>query len=1128
MKCALGVALLLAVSVRTASAAEAPVLAQQPTLSATQIVFVVAGDLWSVPRQGGDARRLTTGAGIEANPSFSPDGKWVAFTGQYDGNTDVFVVPAEGGVPRRLTWHPAADVALGWSRDGTKVLFSSSRESFSRFNELFLAALDGGLEEKLPLPSGHEGSFAPDAQRIAYVPLPRAFTVWKRYRGGQTTPIWLATLSTSNVEKVPRENSNDFSPMWVDDKVYFLSDRNGPVTLFAYDTKSRRVTQAVANTGMDFKSASAGPGGIVIEQFGQLRLFDTKAGTLAPVAIALSGDIAELRPKYVNVARRLTNAHISPTGARALFEARGEILTVPAEKGDTRNLTETTNVIERDPAWSPDGKWIAYFSDASGEYELHVRDSMAREPARTIRLEEKPTFYMTPRWSPDSKKIAYADAHLQTWYVDIDQKKPVRVDKDRFLGSAGQRVPTWSPDSKWLAYAKRLDNYLGAIFVYSLADGTSTQVTDGLSDARFPVFDRDGKYLYFSASTDAGPSLEADISSGARSVSRSLYLIVLSKADPSPFAPESDEEGSGDAAKPDPAKPDVPKPDAPKPDGAKPAGPAAVADVKIDFDKIGQRILSLPMPARRYMQLQAGKGGTLLAIEAPVPAPGATPGPGGPALTVHRFDLRQRRADVLTSGVRFFEISANGEKTLTARADRWSIETLRPMPPAREGAGGGPGGNAGGAGGGPGPGGGPSGPGGGALSTDEIEVRSDPRAEWKQMYYDAWRIQREFFYDPDLHGLDLKAAVKKYEPYLDSVMSRRDLSYVFADMMGEITVGHLGVGGGDMPEPRTIQTGLLGADYRVENGRYRFARVYDGENWNPDLRAPLTQPGVNVQQGEYLLSVNGRDVRATDNVYSFFEATSGKNVRLRVGPNPDGTGARDVTVVPVATEARLRNLAWIEGNRRKVDGATKGRVAYVYMPDTSFGGLTNFTRYFYAQVGKDAVIIDERFNGGGALATDVIEQLNRKMMSLVATRDGQHEVQPQGAIFGPKVMIINEQAGSGGDAMPNYFRRAGVGKLVGKRTWGGLVGRAGAPPLLDGGFVTSPSSAVWSPTGEWDAENVGIAPDIEVEQDPELVRKGQDPQLEKAIELVMQDLTRNPTAKPKRPAYPRHHKKPTT
>ena len=577
------------------------------------------------------------------------------------------------------------------------------------------------------------------------------------------------------------------------------------------------------------------------------------------------------------------------------------------------------------------------------------------------------------------------------------------------------------------------------------------------------------------------------------------------------------------------AKPDSPTTRA-EPAGEEPAKPQApvatarVPEVRIDWDRINQRILGMSLPARGYVGLQVAKGGNLLALEAPSPAPGVPP-----AMTVHRHDLKQRRSDVVATGVRFFEVSANGEKTLTAQADRWMIQALRPMAPATPGAGSG-------APAGPGAsaaqGGGPGGPGGGpgsfTLRTEDIEVRSEPRVEWKQMYHDAWRIQREFFYDPNLHGLDLPAAIKRYEPYLESVMSRRDLDYVFADMMGEITVGHLGVGGGDVPETKTIVTGLLGADYKIENGRYRFVRIYDGENWNPDLKAPLTQPGVNAQEGEYLLAVDGREVRAADNVYSFFEATAGKSVLLRIGPNPDGSGARDVTVVPVPTEARLRNLAWIEGNRRKVDDATNGRVAYVYMPDTSFGGLTNFTRYYYAQVGKEAVIIDERFNGGGALATDIIEHLKRTMMSLVATRDGEDEVQPQGAIFGPKVMIINEFAGSGGDAMPNYFRRAGVGKLIGKRTWGGLVGRAGAPPLMDGGFVTAPSSAVWGPAGEWDAENIGIPPDIEVEHDPAEVRQGKDPQLERAIAEIMTELKKNPVAKPTRPAYPNYHRKKTT
>ena len=1108
---------LMAISLtKSCAAAGIPtLLAQQPTLSATQIVFVFAGDLWSVPRQGGVATRLTTGVGVESSPSFSPDGRWIAFTGQYDGNTDVFVMPSAGGVPKRLTWHPDTDVALGWTGDGKRVLFSSFRSSYTRAREFFTVGLEGGLEERLPLPMGWEGSYSPDDNYLAYVPSARAFSAWKRYRGGQATPIWIAQLSNSHIEKIPRTDSNDFCPMWVGDKVYFLSDRSDRVSLFSYDTKTRKVTQAVPNNGMDFKSASAGPGAIVIEQFGRIQLYDLKTGQLSPVDITLAGDIAELRPKYVNVARRLTNAHISPTGARALFEARGEILTVPAEKGDTRNLTETTGVVERDPAWSPDGKWIAYFSDESGEYALHLRDPLGKGETRKIKLDDKPSFYFRPRWSPDSRKIAYLDAHLGTWFVDIDERKPIKIDKDRYLNSPTERTPAWSPDSKSLAYAKRLKNYLSAVFIYSVADNKSTQLTDGLSDARYPVFHADGKYLYFTASTDSGPSLEPDIRSGVQAVTRSIYLVVLSKADPSPFAPESDEEkGIGseppkpDAAKTDTSKPETAKPETAKPETPKPPSPPK--ESKIDFDKIGQRILALPLPPRRYVGLQTGKAGHLFALESPVAAPGVPPG-----LTIHRHALKERKTDVVISGVRFFEVSANGEKILTAQQDRWTIQPLRPVPTNAAGA--------------QPPAGGPApGPPGQALNIDNIDVRSDPRAEWRQMYFDAWRIEREFFYDSNLHGLDLADTIKKYEPYLDAIMSRRDLTYLFSDMMGEITVGHLSVGGGDLPEIKTVPGGLLGCDYKIENGRYRFARIYDGENWNPDLFAPLTQPGVNVQEGEYLLAVNGRELRATDNVYSFFEATSGKQVSLRVGPNAGGADARDVTVVPVASEARLRNLAWIEGNRRKVDEATKGRVAYVYMPDTAFGGLTNFTRYFYAQVGKEAAIIDERFNGGGALATDVIEQLNRKLMSLVATRDGDDEVQPQGAIFGPKVMIINEMAGSGGDAMPNYFRRAGVGKLIGTRTWGGLVGRAGAPALMDGGFVTAPSSGVWGPAGEWDAENVGIAPDVEVELDPELVRKGNDPQLERAIKIVMTELEANPVPKPKRPAYPNYHKKKIT
>ncbi|MCJ7589182.1 MAG: PDZ domain-containing protein [Candidatus Aminicenantes bacterium] len=1096
------VAIAAAVSPLPAAGQEDYLLLQQPALNERQIVFVFAGDLWSVPREGGEARRLTSGPGLESSPAFSPDGSQIAFTGEYDGNVDVFVIPTEGGVPRRLTWHPGADAVLGWTPDGKSVLFTSGREAFSRFNELFTVGLEGGPVEKLPLPQGNEGALSPDGKRIAYVPHARAFYAWKRYRGGRTTPIWIADLADSRIEKIPRDNSNDFCPIWAGEKVYFLSDRDGPVTLFAYNLKSKTVSRAVENRGLDFKSASAGPGAIVFEQFGGLCLYDLKSGSSRRVPVSVRGDMPEVRERYENVGNVLTGAGLSPNGVRAVFEARGEVITVPAEKGDARDITNTPGVMERSPAWSPDGKTIAYFSDESGEYELHLKPQSGTGESVKISLGDKPSFYFTPVLSPDSKKIAYLDCHWTIWYVDLDSQKPVRVDKDLFWGGFDYLVPAWSPDSKWLAYTKRLENYMGAVFLYSLETGRSAQVTDGMSDAKDPVFDTDGKYLYFTASTDAGASLQPDIHSFSRPVTRSVYLAVLSKDEPSPLAPESDEEkGKEDKGKED--KPaDDKKPGDAKPEAAKDkAAPA----VKIDLDNILQRILALPLPARNYSGLQAGKAGVLLALESIAPLPGAD-GPSG--VTVHRFDLKARRSDVVLAGVDFFQMAQNGEKYIFSQARRWSIGTLKPMPPA-----GAP----------PAP---PSAAGSGAnvLATDSLEVRVDPRAEWRQMYREVWRHEREFFYDPNFHGFDIASAEKKYEPYLEHIVSRRDINYLFAEMLGDMRVGHLGVGGGDLPDVNRVPTGLLGADYTVENGRFRFARIYNGENWNPRLQAPLTQPGVNVAVGDYLLAVNGREVTAKNSVYSFFENTAGKSVLLKVGPNSDGKGAREVTVVPVAGETGLRHYSWVEANRRYVDKVTGGRVAYVYMPDTAFGGYTNFNRYFYAQVGKQAAVIDERFNGGGNLATDIIELLQRRLMSLVATRDGRDEVQPQGAIFGPKVMIINETAGSGGDAMPWYFKYAGVGSLIGTRTWGGLVGRAFAPTLMDGGFVSAPSSGVWSPEGKWIAENVGVAPDIEVERSPELVRKGKDPQLDKAIEVVTAELAKKPVLMPKRPAFPNLHK----
>ena len=1080
------------------AAGEPPLLLQKPTLSRTDIVFAYAGDLWRVPRAGGSAVRLTSGAGNETNPVFSPDGTQVAFTGEYDGNVDVFVMSATGGVPRRLTWHPAPDAVLGWTPDGKRIIFSSPRTAYSRFNEMFTVPADGGMEEKLPLPSGYEAAMSPDGQSIAYGPVQSTTAMWKRYRGGQTTRIWLARLSDSTITRVPRTNSNDFNPMWAGDRVYFLSDRNGPVTLFFYDVKTKKVQEAVANHGFDLKSASLGPDAIVYEQFAGIHLYDLKTGTTKDVPIRVDADLPELRAHFVNVARRLTSGTLSPSGARAVFAARGEIISVPAEKGDPRNLTLTPGVMEREPQWSPDGRTITYLSDESGEYALHLRPQNGG--GETVKIPLKPGFYSSPRFSPDGKRIALVDSFQRLWYVDLDTKKQVEVAQDHYQMRNGSIIGAWSPDSRWLAYSKVLANHLSAIHVFSVGEGKSTQITDGMSDALSPVFDKEGKFLFFTASTNSGESLGLDLRGPASSPTSSIYLVVLDKTTPSPLAPESDEEKAVDEPKPAGETSQAPRP----PESARSKPPA---EVRIDFDGIDQRILAIPLPPRPYVDLQVGKPGTLLAL-APFQGVDRQPSDGPPigSRVIYRYDLKTRTNDTPLNGIVGFQMSAGGEKALYRQGDNWIIAALPPMASGQRPA--------------PPPLAGP--PSAGVLKTAAIEVRVEPAAEWKQMFREAWRIERDWFYDRNAHGFDLGEGQKLYERYLPGIASRYDLTYLFREMLGGLTVSHLGTGGGDTPDVKRVQTGLLGADYAVANGRYQFARVYNGENWNPQLRAPLTQPGVNVRAGEYLLGVTGRDVRPPDNIYSFFEGQAGKSVVLKVASDAAGSDARQVTVVPVADEYGLRNLAWIEQNRRTVDKMTDGKVAYIYMPDTAQGGLAAFNRYFYAQIGKQAAIIDERFNGGGMLATDIAEILNRKPLSAAADRTGADPVQPLG-IFGPKVMIINERAGSGGDAMPWYFKRSGAGTLVGTRTWGGLVGMAGAPPLMDGGNVSAPSSGIYNPlSGEWEVENIGIAPDVEVEQDPALVRAGHDPQLEKAVEVVMQELKKSPAPTFRRPAFPKY------
>ncbi len=724
-----------------------PLLLQHPSLSANKIVFVYGNDLWEVSRDGGMAERLTAGVGAKSLPSFSPDGGEIAFSANFDGNVDVYVMPAAGGTLRRLTYHPAADQVMGWTRDGKSILFTSNRDSYSgRFTRLFTVSTEGGFPTELPLPIAQDASYSPGGDEIAYVPLNHAFEIWKHYRGGEASPIWIARLSDSSVTMLPRENSNDFNPIWIDHRIFFLSDRNGPMSLFMYDTNSKTVVEALKSDGLDFKYASAGPGAIVIEQFGAIWLYDLNSGKAHKVDIEISGDLPELRPRYVNVANRIESADISPTGQRAVFEARGEILTVPAEKGDIRNLTNTTGANERSPVWSPDGTRVAYFSDESGEYALYIKNQSGQGEAEKIDLDQQPSFYFYPVWSPDSKRIAYSDKRLNLWYVDVEKKTAVHVARDRSMPDGEWLHAAWSPDSKWLAYTQPELSHTQSVFVYSLETRQSHRVTDGMSESSSPAFDKSGKYLYLLASTDSGPLLDGSMDSYDRPVTRSVYVVVLPKDLPSPVAPESDEE----SAKPENAKTEAgadPGADAKSKEKAPPP------DVKIDFEKITQRILSLPIPARNYTEIQPGKEGTIFVVEGPAVEP-----LGGPStFAAYRFDLKTRKTDKVVENILSFHISANGEKMLYriaggaaassndaasadvgdcvgASASRIGIAPS-PAPPANAGA--------------------------KTLNLSSMEVRVDPVAEWKQMYHEAFRIERDFFYEPNFHGWDLAGAGKE-------------------------------------------------------------------------------------------------------------------------------------------------------------------------------------------------------------------------------------------------------------------------------------------------------------------------------------------------------------------------------
>lgn len=1045
----------------------------QPTISKDHIAFIYAEDLWVANRDGSYPRRITASEGIESNPVFSPDGKTIAFTGQYDGNTDVFIVSVNGGIPKRLTWHPGADVVRDFSPDGKKILFASQRNSFTnRYAQLFTVDITTGEEEQLPIPNAFWASYSPDGNSIAYTTIPDRFEQWKNYRGGTMSRIWLYDIKTHQVVEIPKPKggSNDSKPVWKNNKVYFRSDRNGEFNLYSYDPISKSVNQLSRFDDFPVSSLEGSKNDIIFSQAGYLHIYNIQDNKISRLKIGIAADLLDLRPRFVKGNQYIRNAHISPSGARVVFDYRGDIITLPAQKGDALNITNTPGVHENSPAWSPDGKYIAYFSDASGEYALHLKNQDGSEVPKVFPLKGS-GFYAYINWSPDAKKLCFVDNGRCLYLLDIATGKVQKIGEDTHFmpGVFRNLFGSWSADSKYVAYTEITETNFERAWIYSVVENKSKALTDGMSNVTEPVFDPSGKYLYLLASTDAGPVVNwFDQSSQDMESTNSIYLVTLQKDVVSPFAKENDVEIIKDTAS----------------TKASAKADTAKSVFRIDWDGIQNRIVPLPVTVGIYGSLQVPKEGELYYLS-------ATPH-DAESTTLHNYSVTRKKDETIMPADGYV-IAANGEKMLFNSGGKWNTARTgqKPSPDA-------------------------------VLNTGLLQVKISPVEEWKNIFNEAWRVNRDFFYDPNMHGVNWQAMRKKYEALLPDVASNNDLYRIMVWMFSELSVGHhrFDVAGSRRANPDVIPGGLLGADYEISGNRYRIKKIYGGLNWNPDLRSPLTEPGVNVQTGDYILAVNGNDVTTDKNFYSYFENTAEKIVTLTVASSADGKNKRVVKVTPIANEADLRNRDWVEGNMKKVNEATNGQVAYVYVPNTTKEGHDYFKRYFFPQADKAAIIVDERFNGGGQLADYYIDILKRPVQSYWKYRYGKDQKAPNASIQGPKVMLIDETAGSGGDYLPFLFRQAKLGTLVGKTTWGGLVGVLGYPEFIDGGVVTAPNVAFYDEHG-FGIENVGTPPDVDVEQWPSEVIAGHDPQLEKAIEIVLQQLKNNPVKKVPAPVFPK-------
>jgi len=1111
----------LVVPARAASAASAVMppesapagptkLLRYADISTNAVVFSYAGDLWTAARQGGAAHRLTSGPGDKLYPKFSPDGKWIAFTASYDGGPDVYVIPSTGGEPKRLTFHPSNDIVLGWTPDGKNVLFRSDSISAPPFRttRLFTVSVQGGAAKVLSVPRGDLTTFSPDGNKIAYIETSQENRTWKRYRGGWSLPIAIYDLKKNTYEELPKSNGMDLFPMWHGNSIFFISDRDGVMNLFVYDLGSKETKRLTNYKEYDIKWPSVGPDAIVYENGGLLYEYNLQTGTERNIPIEVRAEDLEARVELKNVTKNIAVFALSPSGARAVLEARGNVFTVPAEHGSIRNIsTDHSSVHEMNPAWSPDGKSIAYLSDKSGEYEFYTRPQMGG--AETRITSDGGAYRYGPVWSPDSKKLLYWDKLHKLWWVSVEDKKPVQVDQGDYNDISDG---SWSPDSAWIAYSKADRRQAGQMYLYSLDQKKTTKISNGYYNDSTPVFDPDGKYIFFLSQRYFFPSTGQLDQRFSYYTTDGIFSLTLNSDAESPFKPESDEEKAADKDKDKDKKDD--KADSGKKDDAKSGKDKdsakkeadkkdekkdekkeeAPKPVQVDLAGIEKRVAAAPIAGGIYGNLAVRKG-KLFFLKQPQEARAqGTDEDDAPRNVLHIFDLEKREDKELLSGIDGFNLSYDGKKVIYKAGQNYGIQDTDP---------------------------GKAKVGQGKLDLGGLQVQIDPREEWRQMFHEAWRNERDFYWDPAMTGHNWEQIGKRYEALLPWVAHRTDLNYLLGEMIAELSTSHTYVGGGDLPQPLKINVGLLGADYEADGGYYRIARIFPGENWGEDTRSPLTEPGLKVKAGDYLIAVNGADAKTTQDVYAYFQNLAGKLVTLKLNSKPSADGAWEITVKPTGDENGVRYLAWMDANRKRVEQATGGRIGYMHVPDTSIPGVIQFDKALNAQLDKDGIIVDERDNSGGQIPDFYTEKLKRQLLALVAPRDTQDVPWPPLAIYGPKIMIVNELAGSGGDAFPWFFRREKIGPIVGTRTWGGLVGINAVQPLRDGGAVTAPSAGFWSIDngGEWIVENHGVDPDYVVPQRPDQVVNGHDPQLEKAIELA-QEALKSYKGIPPRPKYP--------